>query len=745
MPFVQVADVSDKMNLVEDTKQKISILAQPMSVFAEKNSVLVTLQGSIGRVAITQYGAFVDRTVLIFEKYKVEIDKTFWAYIIKQKFIDEARKAPGGTIKTITKEALSDFDLSIPNYQEQKQIEAYFRNLDNLITLHQRKCALLFSPFQAFISMMFTTSTFSWEQRKAIDIADYSKGNGYSKGDLTDAGTPIILYGRLYTKYQFAISEVDTFAVPRNGAVYSQGNEVIVPASGETAEDIARASAVEKSGVLLGGDLNILRPFDFINPLFLALAISNGEPQKELAKKAQGKSVVHIHNTDIQEVTIAYPSRTEQDRIVSVFRQLDNLITLHQRKFEKLTNVKKSMLEKMFPQNGSSYPEIRFKGFTDPWEQRKFGEITSKYEDPVPTPHDGYYRLGIRSHAKGTFHSYVAKGQELETAQMHRVAAGNFIVNITFGWEHAVAITDKNDAGKLVSHRFPQFSFAEGMVPEFFRYVIVDEKFRHHLWLASPGGAGRNRVLKLDEMLNYLMRFPSRDEQIKIAEFFRHLDNLITLHQRKCIFFTGRAGRLISTVNKKRITSSWEQRKVGNLLIERNQQAPMSDEYPLMAFIANEGVAPKGERYDRSALVTDTVNKLYKKTEKGDFIYSSNNLETGSIGLNKYGKACISPVYSIFEPTGIADSDFLGRRLVRKDFINAMVKWRQGVIYGQWRIHESDFLKIEITVPSVEEQRKIGAYLDQLDNLITLHQRKPFLMKWRTSDANRNQTNRLVL
>ena len=160
------------------------------------------------------------------------------------------------------------------------------------------------------------------------------------------------------------------------------------------------------------------------------------------------------------------------------------------------------------------------------------------------------------------------------------------------------------------------------------------------------------------------------------------------------------------------------------MLIERNQQAPMSDEYPLMAFIANEGVAPKGERYDRSALVTDTVNKLYKKTERGDFIYSSNNLETGSIGLNKYGKACISPVYSIFEPTGIADSDFLGRRLVRKDFINAMVKWRQGVIYGQWRIHESDFVKIEIPVPSVEEQRKIGAYLDHLDHLITLHQRK---------------------
>ena len=227
-----------------------------------------------------------------------------------------------------------------------------------------------------------------------------------------------------------------------------------------------------------------------------------------------------------------------------------------------------------------------------------------------------------------------------------------------------------------------------------------------------------------DELLAKNIMVPRYAEQQQIGAFFKQLDNLITLHQRQYFLHSTPDISLSVRLIHPFYTSSWEQRKVGDLLIERNQQAPMSDEYPLMAFIANEGVAPKGERYDRSALVTDTVNKLYKKTEKGDFIYSSNNLETGSIGLNKYGKACISPVYSIFEPTGIADSDFLGRRLVRKDFINAMVKWRQGVIYGQWRIHESDFLKIEIPVPSVEEQRKIGAYLDQLDNLITLHQRK---------------------
>lgn len=143
MPFVQVADVSDNMKLVDDTKQKISKLAQPMSVCAEEGSVLVTLQGSIGRVAITQYKAFVDRTVLIFDKYNTDIDKTFWAYIIKEKFIEEARKAPGGTIKTITKEVLSDFDLMLPSYDEQKMLGKLLHFLDHLITLHQRKSCWL--------------------------------------------------------------------------------------------------------------------------------------------------------------------------------------------------------------------------------------------------------------------------------------------------------------------------------------------------------------------------------------------------------------------------------------------------------------------------------------------------------------------------------------------------------------------------------------------------------------------------
>lgn len=182
--------------------------------------------------------------------------------------------------------------------------------------------------------------------------------------------------------------------------------------------------------------------------------------------------------------------------------------------------------------------------------------------------------------------------------------------------------------------------------------------------------------------------------------------------------------KCVPDVRLSRFDGEWTEHAVGELLAERVDLSPKSDEYPLMAFVANQGIVPKGERYDRSALVTDTENKLYKKTELGDFIYSSNNLESGSIGLNNYGKATISPVYSIFAPTELGVSSFLGRRLVRSDFIREMVKWRQGVIYGQWRIHESDFERIIIKVPSVDEQAEIGAFLQKADNLVLCNRRK---------------------
>ena len=253
-----------------------------------------------------------------------------------------------------------NFEISVPKLAEQQKIGAYFSQLDNLITLHQRKCDALQKFKKSMLQKMFPQNgesvpeirfagfTDAWEQRELRTAATFSKGSSYSKNDLKENGTPIILYGRLYTKYETVISEVDTFVDVQPNSVYSTGHEVIVPASGETAEDISRASFVAKSGILLGGDLNIIVPDDYINPVFLALTISNGNQQKELSKRAQGKSVVHIHNSDLENVVLLYPKYEEQEKIGEYFSKLDSLITLHQRKLETLQKMKKSLLQKMF-------------------------------------------------------------------------------------------------------------------------------------------------------------------------------------------------------------------------------------------------------------------------------------------------------------------------------------------------------------------------------------------------------------
>ena len=386
-------------------------------------------------------------------------------------------------------------------------------------------------------------------------------------------------------------------------------------------------------------------------------------------------------------------------------------------------------------QDNEKKPALRFKGFTDPWEQRKFSDIT------FPAGEKNRDNLPLESYSITNEHGFIPQDEKFENGGTMREADKRMYYIVSpnsFAYNPArinVGSIGYQNTGKdvIVSSLYEVFKTSDDVDDRLLWHWFKSPDFQKLIFQLQEGGV--RLYFYYDKLCMGTVSLPSLEEQRKIGQFFDSLDTLITLHQRKYEKLVNikksmldkmfpKNGASVPEIRFKGFTDPWEQRKVGELLTERNEQAPMSDEYPLMAFIANEGVAPKGERYDRSALVNDTASKLYKKTKFGDFIYSSNNLETGSIGLNKYGKASISPVYSIFKPTGIADSDFLGRRLIRKDFINEMVKWRQGVIYGQWRIHESDFIKIEVAVPTVEEQCKLGLLLDNLDTLITLHQRK---------------------
>lgn len=157
MPFIQVFDVDDNMRLKATTKNKISKLASKQSVFIGKGTLIVTLQGSIGRVAITQYDAYIDRTLLLFEKFYMDIDKVFFAYIIQRLFEIKKQSAPGGIIKTITKQALSEFTVKLPERPEQEKIAKFLSGIDDLIStqtdrieaLKQHKKALMQGLFPA--------------------------------------------------------------------------------------------------------------------------------------------------------------------------------------------------------------------------------------------------------------------------------------------------------------------------------------------------------------------------------------------------------------------------------------------------------------------------------------------------------------------------------------------------------------------------------------------------------------------
>ncbi len=373
---------------------------------------------------------------------------------------------------------------------------------------------------------------------------------------------------------------------------------------------------------------------------------------------------------------------------------------------------------------------VRFAAFAHEWEKQKFDDILDKYEDPVATPHDGYERLGVRSHVKGTFHSYVAPGAELETAQMHRVAADKMLFNITFAWEHAVAITAENDAGKLVSHRFPQFSFAPEMYPKFFKYVVADEKFRYHLWLSSPGGAGRNRVLNIPEMLQYETHLPKKQEQICIAEWFENLDNLIAQHQSRLEKMQSikssmlekmfpKDGADVPEVRFKGFTDAWEQRKVDSLfepLTERNDD--------LLPYSKTLSVATMTYKEVGNG-AADSSLANYKRLRLGDIAFeghTSKEFRYGRFVLNDTGDGIMSPRFSALRPVSELPVRFWKyyihyEPIMKRLLVNCT---KAGTMMNELVVPE--FLRESLLIPSTDEQVQIGQFFTTIDNLITLHQ-----------------------
>lgn len=356
--FVKVDDLNYSNRVQKSANLKVcKVLKYPEM---KKGSIIFPKRGAAimtNKVRILGEDSYMDTNMMALEPHKIDGD-FLYTFVYKTGLY---KIADTSTIPQINNKHIEPYNIELPELVEQKKIGNFFKQLDETITLQERKLALLKEQKKGFLQKMFPKEgekvpeirfegfTDDWEERKLGEIAEFSKGKGYTKKDLTIQGKEIILYGSLYTQYEAIIKNVNTFANEIPNSIKSSKGDVIIPSSGETSLEIARASVVASAGIILGGDLNIIKfNQENINSIFFTYFISNGVSQKRLSKLAQGNSVVHLYNSDLSIITLFYPKIKEQTKIGNFFKQLDDTITLEQGKLDSLKELKKAYLQKMF-------------------------------------------------------------------------------------------------------------------------------------------------------------------------------------------------------------------------------------------------------------------------------------------------------------------------------------------------------------------------------------------------------------
>ena len=262
---------------------------------------------------------------------------------------------------------------------------------------------------------------------------------------------------------------------------------------------------------------------------------------------------------------------------------------------------------------------------------------------------------------------------------------------------------------------------------DFIKAYFDSLKWYREIYRISAEGARNHGLLNVptEDFFDTKHYLPENvDEQRKIADFLIALDRRIEAQQSLVDNLKKYKRGLLHEIlcEKIKVTKSvWNVHKIGDYLNSKNIKQLPTPDAPLMAFTATGGVCDKGERYDRGFLVKDASTKLYKRTDLNDFIYSSNNLDVGSIGLNLYGSAVISDVYEIFSISG-ADPWFISEAIQQKSVLHQILKYRQGCLYGQYRIYAEDFLEVSIRVPPLETQKQIGTIFSRIEYKIKSEQ-----------------------
>ena len=347
------------------------------------------------------------------------------------------------------------------------------------------------------------------------------------------------------------------------------------------------------------------------------------------------------------------------------------------------------------------------------WKVGKLEDVLYNVQRPVNKPTEPYWRLGVRSWAKGTFQSLVDDPSSVAMDELYKVRENDLIVNITFAWEHAIAIAKKEDDGMLVSHRFPTYVFKLGNVPDYYQAVISQPLFKKMLENISPGGAGRNRVLNRNDFLKLPCYILPTEEQKRIADILSEHDKIISLCDKKlenlrlfkkaCLQkMFPKKGSNVPEIRFPGFTDPWEQRKFSDVV-----EIGSGMDYKHLG----EGDIPV---YGTGGYMLSVDAALSEDKD--------------AIGIGR--KGTIDKPYILKAPFWTVDTLFycIPKEKHDLDFTNCLfqnVDWKKkDESTGVPSLSKVIINNVATAVPSFGEQKKIGEYFKTIDNLITLHQRK---------------------
>ena len=386
-------------------------------------------------------------------------------------------------------------------------------------------------------AIRFKGFTDTWEQRKLGELVDRvvrKNTNNESTLPLTISAQYGLVDQITYFNNRVASRDVSNYYLVLNGEfAYNKSTSDGYPFGAVKRLDLYEKGVLSTLYIVFAPKKEQQIDSDYLTVFFDTDRWHKGVAERA-AEGARNHGLLNISAEDFFDIDLSVPKDiVEQKQIGAFIRQLDNLITLHQRKYDKLTNVKKSMLEKMFPKNGSNVPEIRFKGFTEAWEQRKFSDIT------FPAGEKNRDNLPLESYSITNEHGFVPQDEKFENGGTMREADKRMYYIVSpnsFAYNPArinVGSIGYQNIGKnvIVSSLYEVFKTSEDVDDRLLWHWFKSPDFQKLIMQLQEGGV--RLYFYYDKLCMGEVSLPSLEEQRKIGKLFDTLDNLITLHQRE--------------------------------------------------------------------------------------------------------------------------------------------------------------------------------------------------------------------